>query len=157
MKVAIIVGSKSDADKLKGASKALNEFGVQYKAFAMSAHRIPEELTKTLAELEVDGFEVIIAAAGLAAHLPGVVASKTVLPVIGIPINAALDGLDSLLSIVQMPPAIPVATVGIDASYNAGMLAVQILAIKYPELKTKLLTFRQDLKTKLINEKNIEI
>jgi len=157
MKVAIIIGSKSDADKLKNTTKALNEFGINYKAFVMSAHRIPEELTKTLIELENDGVEVIIAAAGLAAHLPGVIASKTILPVIGLPINAALDGLDSLLSIVQMPPSFPVATVGIDAGYNAGMLATEILAIKYPLLKEKLINYREQLKNKLINEKNIEI
>ncbi len=157
MKVAIIVGSKNDADKIKSTAKALNELQVPYKAFAMSAHRIPEELTKTLKELEDDGYEVIIAAAGLAAHLPGVVASKTILPVIGLPINAALNGLDSLLSIVQMPPAIPVATVGIDAGYNAGILAAQILGIKYPELQKRLTTMRQEMKNKLINEKNLEL
>ena len=103
-------------------------------------------------EAEKKEAEVIIAGAGLAAHLPGVIASKTVLPVIGVPLNAALGGTDSLYSIVQMPKSIPVATVGIDNSYNAGMLAVEILAIKYSDIKEKLIKFRKEMKEKFISE-----
>lgn len=156
MKVAIIFGSKSDTEKMKGAAKALKEFGVEYKAFVLSAHRVPEALTDTLNTLEKEGFEVIIAGAGLAAHLPGVIASQTVIPVIGVPINGALEGLDALYSIVQMPKSIPVATVGIDNSYNAGMLAVEILAIKYIDLKEKLINFRTEMKKNFL-ENNGEI
>jgi 5-(carboxyamino)imidazole ribonucleotide mutase len=154
MKVAIIFGSKSDKEVMKGAAQALREFNVEYKAFILSAHRVPEKLMEVLKKAEEEGFECIIAGAGLAAHLPGVIASHTTLPVIGVPINAAINGLDSLLSIVQMPKSIPVATVGINNSYNAGMLAVQILALKYPELKEGLLEFRRSMKEKFINENN---
>jgi 5-(carboxyamino)imidazole ribonucleotide mutase len=154
MKVAIIFGSKSDKDIMKGAAQALKEFNVEYKAFILSAHRVPEKLMEVLKQAEKDGFECIIAGAGLAAHLPGVIASHTTLPVIGVPINAAVNGMDSLLSIVQMPKSIPVATVGINNSYNAGMLAVQILALKYPELKEGLIEFRKTMKEKFISENN---
>lgn len=152
MKVAIIFGSKSDTDVMKGAANALKEFGVDYKAYVLSAHRVPEKLTETIKEAEAQGCEVIIAGAGLAAHLPGVIASQTVLPVIGVPVKAAVEGLDALFSIVQMPKSIPVATVGINNSYNAGMLAVQILSLKYPEIKEKLVQFRIDMKEKFIKE-----
>ena len=152
MKVAIIFGSKSDTDVMKGAANALKEFGVDYKAYVLSAHRVPEKLTETIKEAENSGCEVIIAGAGLAAHLPGVIASQTVLPVIGVPIKAAVEGLDALFSIVQMPKSIPVATVGINNSYNAGMLAVQILSLKYPEIKEKLVQFRINMKEKFIKE-----
>lgn len=152
MKVAVIFGSRSDTEKMKGAAKALNEFDIEYKPFILSAHRVPEKLMETIENIEKEGYECIIAAAGLAAHLPGVIASHTVLPVIGVPINAALNGMDSLLSIVQMPKSIPVATVGINNSYNAGMMAVEILAVKYPELKEKLIEYRNNMKQKFINE-----
>ena len=152
MKVAIIFGSKSDTDVMKGAANALKEFGVDYKAYVLSAHRVPEKLTDTIKEAEAQGCEVIIAGAGLAAHLPGVIAFQTVLPVIGVPVKAAVEGLDALFSIVQMPKSIPVATVGINNSYNAGMLAVQILSLKYPEIKEKLVQFRIDMKEKFIKE-----
>ena len=152
MKVAIIFGSKSDTDVMKGAANALKEFGVDYKAYVLSAHRVPEKLTETIKEAENSGCEVIIAGAGLAAHLPGVIASQTVLPVIGVPIKAAVEGLDALFSIVQMPKSIPVATVGINNSYNAGMLAVQILSLKYPEIKEKLVQFRINMKEEFIKE-----
>ncbi len=152
MKTAIIFGSRSDMDKMKGAAKCFKEFGIEYNAYVLSAHRVPERLVEVLAELEQDGCEAIIAGAGLAAHLPGVIASKTVLPVIGVPLNAALDGLDSLLSIVQMPKSIPVATVGIDNSYNAAMFAVQILAVKYPEIKKKLVEFRKTMKANFLKD-----
>lgn len=152
MKVAIFFGSKSDTESMRGAANALKEFGVSYKAFVLSAHRVPEKLEETLVTIENEGYEVIIAGAGLAAHLPGVIASKTVIPVIGVPIKAAIEGLDALYSIVQMPKSIPVATVGINNSYNAGMLAVEMLAIKYPELKEKLVNFRREMKAKFIEE-----
>lgn len=159
MKVAIIFGSKSDVDKMKGAAKALKEFDIEYRVHILSAHRVPEKLAQVIEDLEAEDFDCIIAGAGLAAHLPGVIASHTTLPVIGVPINAALNGLDSLLSIVQMPKSIPVATVGINNSYNAGMLAVQMLSLKYPELKEKLIQYRKDMKSKFIseNEEGVEL
>lgn len=151
MKVAIFFGSKSDTNTMKKAADILNEFGVEYKAFIISAHRAGALLKETVEQVEKDGFEVIIAGAGLAAALPGVIAGETTLPVIGVPLECiseksnGLGGMDSLLSIVQMPPQIPVATVGIGNAKNAAYLAVQILAIKYPELKTKLVDFRKKL------------
>lgn len=159
MKVAVIFGSKSDISTMKGAKDALKEFNIEYKAFILSAHRIPERLGETIKEIENEGFECIIAGAGLAAHLPGVIASQTILPVIGVPINASMSGMDSLLSMVQMPKPIPVAVVGINNSYNAGMLAVQILSLKYPELKENLIKYRKNMKEKFIkdNAKGVEL
>lgn len=158
MSVGIIFGSKSDSDIMKNAAVALKEFGVDYEAHILSAHRVPEKLMEVIVQMENNGVECIIAGAGLAAHLPGVIASHTVIPVIGVPINAALQGMDSLLSIVQMPKAIPVATVGINNSYNAGMLAVQILSLKDLELKNKLIEYRKEMKEKFIadNEQGVE-
>ena len=152
MKVAIFFGSKSDTEIMRGAAKALKEFGIEYKAFILSAHRVPEKLVETIKDIEVQGCEVIIAGAGLAAHLPGVIASQTTLPVIGVPINGAINGLDSLYSIVQMPKSIPVATVGINNSYNAGMLAIQMLSIKYGDIKEKLDLYRKEMKEKFIKD-----
>lgn len=151
MKVAIFFGSKSDKDTMKKAADILTEFGVDYKAYILSAHRASALLHETIKQVEADGCEVIIAGAGLAAALPGVIAGATTLPVIGVPLECVSDksnglgGMDALLSIVQMPPQIPVATVGINSAKNAGYLAVQILSIKYPELKTKLQAFRKKL------------
>ena len=158
MKVGIIFGSKSDKDIMKNAAIALKEFEVDYEVHILSAHRVPERLMAVLKEMENSGVECIIAGAGLAAHLPGVIASHTVMPVIGVPIKAAIEGIDSLLSIVQMPKSIPVATVGINNSYNAGMLAVQILAIKDLELKNKLIKYRKEMKEKFVaeNEEHFE-
>ncbi|GAA0070723.1 5-(carboxyamino)imidazole ribonucleotide mutase [Clostridium sardiniense] len=152
MKVAIFFGSKSDTDVMKGAANALKEFNIEYKAFVLSAHRVPEKLMETLKTIEDEGCEVIIAGAGLAAHLPGVIASHTTMPVIGVPVKAAVEGMDALLSIVQMPKSIPVATVGINNSYNAGMLAVQMLSLKYPEIKKDLINFRIRMKKRFIEE-----
>lgn len=152
MKVAIIFGSKSDIKKMQGAADILKEFNVEYKAYILSAHRVPEELGEKIKEIENEGYECIIAGAGLAAHLPGVISSQTILPVIGVPIDAALNGLDSLLSVVQMPKPIPVATVGINNSFNAGMLSIQILSLKYPELKEKLIKYRENMKAQFIKE-----
>ncbi len=151
MKVAIFFGSKSDTDTMKKAAAVLKEFGVEYCAYILSAHRSGDLLKQTVRQVEQDGCEVIIAGAGLAAHLPGVIASMTVLPVIGVPLECigkdsnGLAGMDALLSIVQMPRQIPVATVGINNAANAAYLAVEILAIKYPELRTKLTEFRAGL------------
>ena len=152
MKVAIFFGSKSDSETMKKSADVLREFGVDYKAYIISAHRAGALLAKTISQVEADGCEVIIAGAGLAAALPGVIASETVLPVIGVPLECispgksnGLAGLDSLFSIVQMPSQIPVATVGIGNAKNAAYLAVEILAIKYPDLKKKLVDFRKKL------------
>ena len=152
MKVAIIFGSKSDIDVMKGAANALKEYDIDYKAYVLSAHRVPEKVTETIKEVEKEGCQVIIAGAGLAAHLPGVIASQTILPVIGVPVRAALDGMDALLSIVQMPKSIPVATVGINNSYNAGMLAVQMLSLKDESIKNKLVQKRLEMKKKFIED-----
>ena len=152
MKVAIFFGSKSDTEIMRGAANCLKEFGVEYKAFVLSAHRVPEKLEETLRECEAQGCEVVIAGAGLAAHLPGVIASQTTMPVIGVPCKGAIEGLDALFSIVQMPKAIPVATVGINNAYNAGMLAVQMLSVGNKELKAKLAQYRKEMKEKFIAE-----
>lgn len=163
MKVAIFFGSKSDTETMKKAAAVLKEFGVDYKAFAISAHRAGELLRATVSQVEADGFEAIIAGAGLAAALPGVIAGMTTLPVIGVPLECVSDksnglgGMDALLSIVQMPPQIPVATVGIGNAKNAAYLAVQILSIKYPELKEKLLAFRKKLAADAQANKDIEL
>ena len=152
MKVAIFFGSKSDTEIMRGAANCLREFGIEYKAFVLSAHRVPEKLEETLRECEAQGCQVVIAGAGLAAHLPGVIASQTTMPVIGVPCKGAIEGLDALFSIVQMPKSIPVATVGINNAYNAGMLAVQMLAVGDKELKTKLVEYRKNMKEKFIAE-----
>jgi len=155
MKAAIIFGSQSDKPIVKKAADVFKELGVDFSAHVLSAHRVPELLSETLKRLEADGTEVIIAAAGLAAHLPGVIASQTLLPVIGLPISSGgLGGLDALLSIVQMPKPIPVATVGIDNAANAAQLACQILALKYPELLEKLKAARVKMKAEFEKENN---
>jgi 5-(carboxyamino)imidazole ribonucleotide mutase len=147
MKAAIIFGSQSDKPVVKKAADVFREMGVDFSAHVLSAHRVPELLFETLKRLEAEGTEVIIAAAGLAAHLPGVIASQTLLPVIGVPVSSGgLGGLDALLSIVQMPKPIPVATVGVDNGANAAQLACQILALKYPDLKEKLELARKKMK-----------
>ncbi len=152
MKVAIFFGSKSDTEIMRGAANCLKEFGIEYKAFVLSAHRVPEKLEETLREVEEQGCQVVIAGAGLAAHLPGVIASQTTMPVIGVPCKGAIEGLDALFSIVQMPKSIPVATVGINNAYNAGMLAVQMLSVNDKELKAKLVEYRKEMKEKFIAE-----
>ena len=154
MKAAILFGSKSDAQIMKKAADVFKEFGVSYTAHAISAHRSPELLAETLRTLETDGTEVIIAGAGLAAHLPGVIASQTLIPVIGVPINSGgLGGLDALLSIVQMPKPVPVAAVGIDNAANAAYLACEMLALKYPEIKNSLANFRTQMKDELAKDR----
>jgi len=157
MDVMIVFGSKSDIEKMRGAANALKEFGVDYEAHILSAHRVPEKLEEVLANFEANGGKVVIAGAGLAAHLPGVIASKTTLPVIGVPIGAAVGGMDALFSIVQMPKSIPVATVGIDNAYNAGMLAVQILSVGNPALKERLAAFRESMKENFIRDNGLGV
>ena len=157
MDAMIVFGSKSDTEKMRGAANALKEFGVDYEAHILSAHRVPEKLEEVLANFEANGGKVVIAGAGLAAHLPGVIASKTTLPVIGVPIGAAVGGMDALFSIVQMPKSIPVATVGIDNAYNAGMLAVQILSVGNPALKEKLAAFRESMKENFIRDNGLGV
>ncbi len=149
-KVSIIMGSTSDLPIMEKAAKVLNEFEVPFEMYALSAHRTPEEVAEFAQKAEGRGVEVIIAGAGMAAHLPGVIAASTLLPVIGLPISATLKGIDALLAIVQMPPAIPVATVGIDAGQNAGLLAIQILSVGSAELRKRLEVYKQDLKTKIV-------
>ena len=146
MKVAVIMGSKSDWPALEKTVAELKKFGVEVEARVMSAHRSPELAAGFADEAEQNGFEVIIAAAGKAAHLAGVIAGHTTLPVIGLPIKSStMDGLDSLLSTVQMPDGIPVATVAINGAGNAAILAVQMLSLKYPELKTKLAEKKKEM------------
>ena len=149
-KVSIIMGSTSDLPVMEKAAALLNEFEIPFEINALSAHRTPKEVELFATHARANGIEVIIAAAGMAAHLPGVIASMTTIPVIGVPVNASLDGMDALLAIVQMPPGIPVATVGINASLNAAILAVQILALKDSELQSKLQIYKENLKTKIV-------
>lgn len=152
MKVGIIFGSKSDQDVMKKAYDMLEELNIPSESYILSAHRVPEQLHKTIDRLEAEGAEVFIAGAGLAAHLPGVIASMTTKPVIGVPLKGALEGLDALLSIVQMPKQIPVATVGINNAANAGMLAAQILGIKYPEVASNLAAYRENMKENFLKD-----
>lgn len=148
MKVAIIMGSDSDFPVVKGAYDVLREFGVEVECRVMSAHRTPDRAINFAKNADKEGFEVIIGAAGKAAHLPGVLAGCSVLPVIGLPIKSStMDGLDSLLSIVQMPSGVPVACVAINGALNAGLLALQILSIKYPEVRAKFIQYKIDMAT----------
>lgn len=145
-KVALIMGSKSDAASLEGCVHVLRAFGVEVEVHVASAHRTPEKVAAFAGHARENGFEVIIAAAGKAAHLAGVIAGHTTLPVIGIPIRSSLmDGLDSLLSTVQMPTGIPVATVAVGGGDNAAYLAAQMLSIKYPEIAQKLYAHREQM------------
>lgn len=151
MKVAIIMGSNSDWPILEPAEKTLKEFGVEVEVVVASAHRTPNLVHEFAAGARDRGVEVIIAAAGLAAHLGGVIAAFTTVPVIGIPIaGGPLNGVDALLSFVQMPPGIPVATMAINGAKNAAIYAVQMLSIKYPELVTKLAENRAKMEAEVI-------
>ncbi len=146
MKVAIIMGSTSDLSKVEPAIGILKDYGVEVNVRCLSAHRAHQALSTFIEETNSDGTEVIIAAAGMAAALPGVVASQTVLPVIGVPLSGSnLEGMDALLSIVQMPSGIPVATVAINGSKNAAYLALSIMSIKHDDIKEKLLAYRKDM------------
>jgi len=148
--VAIIMGSTSDLPVMEKAAKFLDEMEIPFEMNALSAHRTPQEVERFAKNAREKGIKVIIAAAGMAAHLPGVIASMTTLPVIGVPIDSSLDGLDALLAIVQMPPGIPVATVGINGSLNAAILALQMLSTDNTELQNKLASYKEDLKTKIV-------
>jgi len=152
LKVAIVMGSKSDLEVVKKSVDILKEFGVDYELRVLSAHRTPMEALEFVKRADKE-CDVIIGAAGKAAHLPGVLASHTVLPVIGLPIKSStLDGLDSLLSIVQMPKGIPVATVALNGSENAALLAVQIMALKYDSLREKLIQYREKMKNDVLKQ-----
>ena len=149
-RVSIIMGSTSDLPVMEKAAKLFDEFEIPFEINALSAHRTPREVEVFANNARKNGIQVIIAAAGMAAHLPGVIASMTTLPVIGVPINASLDGMDALLAIVQLPPGIPVATVGINGALNAALLAVQMLAVNDEALQQKLLQYKEDLKKKIV-------
>lgn len=149
-KVAVLMGSKSDFNVVKPAVSVLKSFGVQTEVRVISAHRTPAEAHDFSANAVKNGVEVIICAAGKAAHLGGVIAANTTLPVIGLPVKTdMMGGLDSLLSIVQMPSGIPVATVGVNGGENAGLLALQILGVKYPEISVKLSEYKQQMRDKI--------
>lgn len=150
------MGSTSDLPVMEKAAKFFDEMEIPFEMNALSAHRTPEKVEKFAKSAKDNGIKVIIAAAGMAAHLPGVIASMTTIPVIGVPINASLDGLDALLAIVQMPPGIPVATVGIDGSLNAAILAVQMIATGDEKLQQKLEKYKEDLKLK-IEKANVDL
>ena len=144
------MGSTSDLPVMEKAAEILNNFRIPFEMNALSAHRTPEEVEKFAKNAEARGIKVIIAAAGMAAHLPGVIAAMTPLPVIGVPIKASLEGLDSIFSILQMPPGIPVATVGVNAAQNAGILAAQIIATSDKALMTEVVKYKESLKKKIV-------
>lgn len=149
-KVSIIMGSTSDMGVMEAAAKILDEFEVPFEINALSAHRTPDVVEKFARSAKDRGIKVIIAAAGMAAHLPGVVAAMTPLPVIGVPIKSSFDGLDALLSIVQMPPGIPVATVAVNGAMNAALLSVQIMAAGDEALMEKFVAYKENLKSKIV-------
>ena len=153
MKVAILMGSDSDYKVVERAEKIFKDFGVAVEVRVISAHRTPYRAMEFATTAEEKGIELIIGAAGKSAHLPGVLAAFTVLPVIGLPIQSStMDGLDSLLSIVQMPKGIPVATVAIDGAENAALLGIQILSTKYPELRDKMREYRKQMEEEVIEK-----
>ncbi|MBQ2435747.1 MAG: 5-(carboxyamino)imidazole ribonucleotide mutase [Bacteroidaceae bacterium] len=147
--VSIIMGSTSDLPVMEKAAAFLNDMQVPFEMNALSAHRTPEAVEAFAKGAAARGIRVIIAAAGMAAHLPGVIAASTTVPVIGVPIKSTLEGIDALLAIVQMPPGIPVATVGINAAQNAGILAVQMLSLSDAELAARFANFKENLKRKI--------
>ena len=149
-KVGILMGSKSDFDVVKPAVNVLKKFGVETEVRVISAHRTPDEAHEFASKAKDNGIEVLICAAGKAAHLGGVIAAMTTLPVIGLPVKTdMMGGLDSLLSIVQMPSGIPVATVGVNGGENAGLLALQILGVKYPEIEKQLADYKKAMQDKI--------
>lgn len=149
-KVSIIMGSTSDLGVMEKAAKLFEEFEIPFEMNALSAHRTPDEVEVFAKGAKDRGIKVIIAGAGMAAHLPGVIAAMTPLPVIGVPINASLSGFDSILAILQMPPGIPVATVAVDGALNAAILAVQMMATGDELLMQKLIDYKQNLKKKIV-------
>ena len=148
--VSIIMGSTSDLPVMEKAAQFLDDMEVSFEMNALSAHRTPAEVERFAREAEGRGLRVIIAAAGMAAALPGVIAAQTTLPVIGVPIKGMLDGLDALLSIVQMPPGIPVATVGVNGAQNAAVLACEMLALTDPALAERMRTYKEGLSQKIV-------
>jgi 5-(carboxyamino)imidazole ribonucleotide mutase len=153
-RVSIIMGSTSDLPVMEKTARILNDFKIPFEMNALSAHRTPAEVEKFAKGAAGRGIKVIIAAAGMAAHLPGVIAAMTPLPVIGVPIKASLEGLDSVLSILQMPPGIPVATVGIDAAQNAGILAAQIIGTCDNAVMQEVIKYKESLKKKIVEANN---
>jgi 5-(carboxyamino)imidazole ribonucleotide mutase len=154
--VSIIMGSTSDLPVMEKTAQVLEEFRIPFEMNALSAHRTPREVAEFAEGAASRGIKVIIAAAGMAAHLPGVIASMTPVPVIGVPIKASLEGLDSVLSIIQMPPVIPVAAVGINAAQNAGILAVQIIGAGDEDIMKEVIKYKESLKKKIV-EANEEL
>lgn len=154
--ISIIMGSTSDLPIMSKAADFFESMEIPFEINALSAHRTPEQVEVFAKNAKDRGIKVIIAAAGMAAHLPGVIASMTTLPVIGVPISSKLDGMDALLAIVQMPPGIPVATVGIDGSLNAAILALQMIATGEKEIQEKLVSYKDSLKKKIV-EANEEL
>ncbi len=150
-RVSIIMGSTSDLPVMEKAAKVLDDMGIPFEMNALSAHRTPAEVEAFATGAAGRGIEVIVAGAGMAAHLPGVIAAMTPVPVIGVPIDASLSGMDALLAIAQMPPGIPVATVAINGAMNAGILAVQILAVGDEGLKARMADFKESLKKKIVD------
>ena len=151
-KIGIVVGSKSDLPLIKGCENVLDLYGIKYELKVLSAHRTPDETAEYSRNAKKSGIDLIIAGAGMAAHLAGAIAAQTTLPVIGIPIKSGdLGGLDSLLSTVQMPSGIPVATVAVNGAENAAHLAAQILALKYPEIELKITEIRKEMKKKVLS------
>lgn len=144
------MGSTSDMPVLEKAAKLLDEFEIPFEINALSAHRTPQEVTDFANNASKRGLKVIIAAAGMAAHLPGVIAAQTTVPVIGVPIKSTLEGMDALLAIVQMPPGIPVATVGINAGLNAAILAVQMLSLSDERIAARFAEYKQGLAKKIV-------
>ena len=149
--VSIIMGSTSDLKVMEKAAMFFDEMQIAFEMNALSAHRTPEAVEQFAKGAKERGIKVIIAGAGMAAHLPGVIAAMTPLPVIGVPINATLDGMDSLLAIVQMPPGIPVATVGINGALNAAILAAQMMATGDEAILQRLIAYKEELKQKIVN------
>jgi len=147
--VSIIMGSTSDLPIMEKACQLLDQMQVPFEVNALSAHRTPDEVERFATQAKGRGVKVIIAAAGMAAALPGVIAANTTLPVIGVPIKGLLDGLDAMLSIIQMPPGIPVATVGVNAAQNAALLAVQMLSLSDADLATRLADYKENLRVKI--------
>ena len=157
--VSIIMGSTSDLPVLEKAAQFLDELEIPFEMNALSAHRTPQEVERFAREAQGRGVKVIIAAAGMAAALPGVIAANTTLPVIGVPVKGMLDGLDAMLSIIQMPPGIPVATVGVNGGLNAAILAAEMLALGDPAIAAKVAHYKEGLKNKIVkaNEELKEI
>ena len=152
--VSIIMGSTSDLPVMEAAFKFLDSQEIPFEVQALSAHRTPDEVAEYAKNAHLRGVKVIIAGAGMAAHLPGVIAAMTPLPVIGVPIKSSLEGMDAALAMLQMPPGIPVATVAINGTQNAAILALQMLSVNNPEMLDKVVAFKQSLKQKIVKANN---